>query len=356
VSTGLRYAIAFVVPLTATLLLTPFAARLAHRAGIIDRPRDGRFSTVATPYLGGLAVAGGLVTVALVTTHVQAQLLVIVLGAIALGGLGLVDDWRPQGPTLKLLVESCAGLALWIAGVRAGFFGIEVLDLLLTIAWVVVVTNAVNLLDNMDGVASGVVAISAFGFFAIAASEGDYLVASLALTVCGASLAFLRYNFPPAKIFLGDAGTLMLGFLLAALGLKLDLMGPSALVRAVVPALMLAVPLFDMALVVAARTRDGRPVFLGGTDHTAHRLASSGLSVRVVAISAYLVQAICCVLAFLLSTASDGALTIAGAAVAAVSVTAWILLLRLETSSPLSAADGDPARTTPERSAVTGAR
>ncbi|MEX0753627.1 MAG: MraY family glycosyltransferase [Actinomycetota bacterium] len=329
-SEPLRYLLAFGLTFVGALVLTPFAARLAHRTGTISRPRDDRFHRHATPYLGGLAIAGGLVLTGAITTGIEAQIVTILVAGLALGLLGLLDDVRSVGPIVKLTVEAGAGLALWFAGVRAGFFGVEALDAAVTVLWIVAVSNAINLLDNMDGIAPGVVAISALGFFAIAASEGDYLVGALALGVAGASLGFLRYNFPPAKIFLGDAGSLMIGFLLAALGLKLDLVGPDVVVRAVIPALLLAVPLFDMLLVIVARTRDGRPVYQGGTDHAAHRLSARGFSPRGVALTAFAVQLVCSALAFVLYRASDPIVLAASLVTAAAALVAWSMFLRME--------------------------
>jgi UDP-GlcNAc:undecaprenyl-phosphate GlcNAc-1-phosphate transferase len=329
-STGTRYALAFGVPLAATFLLTPLAARFARNMGMIDHPKAGRFHRTATPYLGGLAVAVGLLP-ATITTGASAQILTILVGALAMAGLGLVDDARRVGPVVKLLVESTAGLALWVAGVRAGFFGVPALDMVLTVVWVVAVVNAVNMLDNMDGVTSVVVALSALGFAAIAADRGEYLVGSLALAVAGASIGFLRHNFPPAKIFLGDAGTLMMGFLLASLGLKLDLVGPTNVMRAVIPALLLGVPMFDMVLVVWTRIRDHQPFYVGGTDHAAHRLAARGASRRRVVLAASVTQTACTVLAFWLSRASDRATLVAAVACGAAALVAWALFVRMHT-------------------------
>jgi UDP-GlcNAc:undecaprenyl-phosphate GlcNAc-1-phosphate transferase len=329
-SNGIRYALAFFVPLAATLILTPLAARLAHRIGMIDHPKENRAHRSATPYLGGLAVAGGLLAAAFATTGTSAEIITILLGALAMAGLGLVDDWRSVGPVVKLEIQTAAGLALWIAGVRAGFFGTEALDLVLTVVWVVAVVNAVNMLDNMDGVTSAVVAASAIGFALIAGDRGEYLVGSLALAVAGSSLGFLRYNFPPAKIFLGDAGTLMMGFLLASLGLKLDLVGPSNIVRAVIPGLLLGVPLFDMVLVVWARLRAHRPFYVGGTDHAAHRLAAHGTSGRTVVLAAAATQVVCTSLAFWLNRASDRSTLAVAVAVGAVALAGWAIFLRMQ--------------------------
>lgn len=328
-NSALRYTLAFLVPLIVTLILTPLAGRLARRFDILDHPSEQKFHRDPTPYLGGVALAAGLVAISFLTTGASAQIFVIFLGGLILGVLGLVDDWVTVRPSVKLLVEALAGVALWFADVRAGLFGVEVLDLALTVLWVVAVINAVNLLDNMDGLAAGVSAVAAGAFFAIAAQRDDYLVGSFALAVAGASLGFLRYNLPPAKIFLGDAGTLMLGFLLSALGLKLDLVGENGFVRSAVPILILGVPLFDTVLVTIDRARRRRPVYRGGTDHSSHRLATLGLSHGGVAVVVVAAEVICCVLALaVLEVSFDTAVAIV-AATSLVAITLLVLLLRI---------------------------
>ena len=333
------YTLAFLVPLLATWIATPYAARLGHRVGMVDHPKEERFHTDPTPYLGGLAVAAGLVLIGAIAAGAEGQLLVLLLCGVVLGGMGFVDDRRSVGPLVKLAVEASCGLALWLVGVRAGFFGVPALDLVLTVGWVVVVTNAVNLLDNMDGLSSGVVAIAAVTFFAIASQRGDYLVGSFALAVAGASLGFLRHNFPPAKIFLGDTGSLMLGFFLAGLALKLDLVGPEGPVRALIVLLIVGVPLFDTVLVIIARMRDHRPVYLGGTDHSSHRLSTRGLSQRNVALVTYAVQVVSCGIALSLAHAPLDVIIVSLAALSG--VTAWVLLVMLRMPHPVRSASAD---------------
>jgi UDP-GlcNAc:undecaprenyl-phosphate GlcNAc-1-phosphate transferase len=329
---ALRYALAFLVPLVVTLLVTPVAARLARRLGILDHPSEQKFHRDATPYLGGAALAAGLVAIGFLTTGASAQVFVILLGGLVLAVWGLMDDWVTVRPSVKLLVQASAGVALWFADVRAGLFGVEALDLALTVLWVVAVTNALNLLDNMDGLTAGVSAVAAFTFFAIAAARGDYLVASFALAVAGASLGFLRHNLPPATIFLGDAGALMLGFLLAALGLKLDLVGENGFVRSAVPVLILGVPFFDMVLVIVDRLRGRRPVFRGGTDHSSHRLSALGLSHGAVAAVIVAAEAIGCALAVtLLEVGFDPAVAIA-IVTGLIAIALLVLLLRVRPS------------------------
>ena len=228
----------------------------------------------------------------------------ILAGAFAVAAVGLLDDLWDIGPLPKLLAEIGAAVGLWFAGVNAGLFDSYALNMAFTVLWVVAITNSINLLDNMDGLSSGVAAIAALTYFVIAAGSGDYLVASFALAVAGASVGFLRYNFPPARIFLGDAGSLLLGFLLASLALKLDLVGNSGVLRAAIAGLVLAVPVFDTLLVIVTRLIGKRPIYKGGTDHTSHRLVAKGMSVRDVAVGTYSAQIACCGLALMLGHVS----------------------------------------------------
>jgi UDP-GlcNAc:undecaprenyl-phosphate GlcNAc-1-phosphate transferase len=309
----------------------------------LDHPQSNKLHERTTPYLGGVAVAAGLLAVGVLAGGASGQISVVLLAALAMTALGVIDDWRTVGPGVKIVVEVGAALALWASGVGAGLFGSPVLDATLTVLWVVTVVNAVNLVDNMDGLASGLAAISALGFFAIAAGEGYFLVASLAAATAGAALGFLRHNFPPASIFLGDAGSLLLGFLLAALGLKLDLIGQNGFVRSLIPMLLLAVPLFDMILVIVARLADGRPVYIGGTDHSSHRLLRRGLEPRTVALAAYAVQTICVIAALALNRSAWPVVVVAAITSALVALVALASLLRAEPLVMLDEPAGETA-------------
>jgi len=329
---AVRWPLSFFIPFLAALVLTPVAGRVARRLGVLDSPGDAshKTHTDATPYLGGLAlgaavllVAAGLVAVGAITTDANAELFYVIAGAAVLALVGLIDDVRGVSPLVRLAYEALAAVALWQVGIGAGVFGTAWADLAVTILWVVAVTNAVNFIDNMDGLAAGVTAMSALGIFAISAANGDLLVSSLALALAGASLGFLRYNFPPATIFLGDAGSMMLGFLLAALILKVDLpVGPAA-PRILATVLLAAVPLFDLSVVVVARTLDRRPMWRGARDHTSHRLGELGMSRRGVATSFLAAQALCAAVAFPLYHLSETAALVGLAALTLV----WIGLL-----------------------------
>ena len=200
---------------------------------------------------------------------------------VGLAVLGLLDDIR-QGlsPWLRVALEVAAGIIIWHLGDSAHVAGLPGwLNALLTVLWIVGVTNAFNLLDNMDGLSSGIAALTAFGIFGIAFIQHRYLVAALAIALAGCACGFLRHNFHPARIYMGDAGSLFLGFVLSVLLLKLREQAHTRVPLAVIIALA-TVALFDTALVSVSRLASGRSPFLGGKDHTSHRLISLGLSVR----------------------------------------------------------------------------
>jgi UDP-GlcNAc:undecaprenyl-phosphate GlcNAc-1-phosphate transferase len=330
------YSLAFLVPALGVVLLTPLVARLARKHELLDHPGGHSVHGRATPYLGGLAVGGGLMFVGIAVAGANRQLLTIVGAALALGLVGLRDDVRTVSPWWRLGFEAAAGVALWTVGVQAGLFDLAVIGLPLTVLWVVAVVNAFNMIDNMDGVASAIAACSAFGIAAIAGLNGDFLVASLALAVSGAGLGFLSENFPPASIFLGDAGSMFLGFLIAALTLMLDLPVGDVVPRVLSLVLLVAVPLFDLTLVVIARTMGRRPLMAGGTDHTSHRLRQGGVPDRTVLLELIVVQAGCAVLAYAIYHGSS----IAVLAISATVVATWVALLWVFLRMPEPARQG----------------
>jgi UDP-GlcNAc:undecaprenyl-phosphate/decaprenyl-phosphate GlcNAc-1-phosphate transferase len=325
VPSAIRYPLSFVIPFCATFFLTPLAGRVAHRIGVLDRPSSGAHKTHlgVTPYLGGVAVTAGVIGVALLASGANGELATILACSALLAALGLLDDIRGVAPIVRFSYEGVCGIALWLIGIRAGVFHVAGADLAITVGWVIAVTNAVNFIDNMDGVAPGVAAASALGIAGIAASNGDLLVGSFGLAIAGASLGFLRHNFPPAKIFLGDAGSLLLGFLLAALILKLDLPVGPAPPRALTVLLLAAVPLFDLSVVVIARAAGRRPPWRGGTDHTTHRLKERGWGSREIALAMIGAQAACAVLASFLYLQPEDLIV---ACLAALAI-GWIALL-----------------------------
>ena len=263
-------------------LLTPVAMRVAMTNGWLDHPGGHKGHASATPYLGGVAmVAGFVVAVALAAAVARPvsgvdELAVILGAALALALVGLLDDLRGLGVALRFAAQIAAGLALWAVGVGVNLFPVEAANLAVTLLWVVGITNALNLLDNMDGLSAGVATIAAGWFGLIAAVNGQVLVASLAFALAGCAAGFLVHNRPPARIYMGDAGSLFLGVLLAAIGIKLEFT-TDPVIASLIPILVLTVPVLDTALVVVERVRHGRSPLRGGRDHLSHRLVRLGL-------------------------------------------------------------------------------
>jgi UDP-GlcNAc:undecaprenyl-phosphate GlcNAc-1-phosphate transferase len=269
--------LAFVVAAGITLATTPLLRRLALSVGLVDRPSACKSHNVPVPYLGGLAIALGTLTALALTPRLGFQAGVVALGATAVGAVGLLDDDRQIGPRPRLAVEGLAALAAVGAGLRLEATGAGIVDAGLSAVWIVGLTNAANLLDNMDGLGAGVAASIAAATFFLSAAAGQEWVAALAAAVTGACLAFLVFNVRPARIFMGDAGSLFLGYLLAAMTLAAT--RPLAARPGVaVPLMLAAIPIADTTTVVVARLRRGRSVAQGGRDHLSHRLVRRGLS------------------------------------------------------------------------------
>ncbi len=278
---------AFTVAGVVSLVLTPLAIRSALRLGVLDHPGEHKSHVTPTPYLGGvaivLAVTFAIVSAALVrgeTVATLTQLLGILAIALIMAATGLLDDLRGLPVSIRFGLQFAAAAGLWVLDVRVDLTGQLAIDLVLTLLWTVGITNAMNLLDNMDGLSASTATIASLWFGTIAIINGQFLVSALAFAVGGAAAGFLRDNRPPARIYMGDAGSLFLGIMLAALGMLLTL-DRGMLVTAAVPVLILTVPVLDTALVTVARIRHGISPFQGGKDHTSHRLVRVGLPVPV---------------------------------------------------------------------------
>ncbi|RLT57364.1 MAG: undecaprenyl/decaprenyl-phosphate alpha-N-acetylglucosaminyl 1-phosphate transferase [Chloroflexi bacterium] len=288
---ALAYLIVFIVALAASLVGTPLARRMARSFGVLDQPSARKVHRTPTPLLGGLAIYAGFWVSVIAATRLELptsdiflpattlELAAIFLATIPLVVVGFLDDkYKTQGlpPRAKLAAQFLSAGIASAAGLELRVFDTLWLDLPLTCLWVVGITNAINLLDNMDGLSAGATAIAAVSFFTIAAMNGQILVGSLAIALAGACLGFLRYNFNPATVFMGDTGTLFMGFLLAVIGMKLKATGP-AWWSFIVAIAVLALPIFDTSLVTVYRIWKRQAVSQGGKDHTSHRLVKLGL-------------------------------------------------------------------------------
>ncbi|QBI20826.1 undecaprenyl/decaprenyl-phosphate alpha-N-acetylglucosaminyl 1-phosphate transferase [Egibacter rhizosphaerae] len=279
------FAGAFLGALALSAALTPLALRVALARGALDVPGEHKSHTSPVPYFGGLAIAAAftlaVAVAAVIRPPVNVEEILVILGvALALSVLGLLDDLRGLGPLVRLLAQTGAGLAVWAVGAGTVFAPWPWLNLLITVVWIVGVTNAINLLDNMDGLSAGIAGIAAVAFFGIAAVNGQFLVAGLAAALAGCAFGFLRHNFHPAKIYMGDAGSMFLGFLLAVVGIRLRLVETPQVLSVFVPVLVLGVAILDTTLVTVDRIRYGHNPLRGGRDHVSHRLIAIGLPVR----------------------------------------------------------------------------
>lgn len=271
----------FCAPLTALLLtlgFVPLARRFALRRGYVSLPTAERWHRRPTPTLGGVAVFLGFILAVLLFSAPWATSLPLLAVAALMFVLGLYDDLRTLTPAAKLIGQVVGAAIAVSCGYALGFFAWPPLDVLLTACWIVGVTNAFNLLDNMDGLAGGIGLIAALYLAVLFHSRGDLHHAVLALTLAGAAGAFLIYNFHPAAIFMGDAGSLFLGSALSLLTLHARGQASNILSLVAVPTLILLVPILDTTLVTVTRVRRGQPIAHGGKDHSSHRLVVLGLT------------------------------------------------------------------------------
>jgi UDP-GlcNAc:undecaprenyl-phosphate GlcNAc-1-phosphate transferase len=271
----------FAVALGSAVVCTPLAMLLAPRLGAVARPRPDRWHERPTPLLGGMAIFAGFLPAVLAFAPLTRAILGLVVAGSVVFLLGLVDDLKTLRPSVKLAGQVAAASLLVPFGVHAIFVLHPVVAIPATLFWIVAITNAFNLIDNMDGLSAGVACISSAFMVGIALHFEQTEVAIAAAAMAGASLGFLLYNFHPARVFMGDSGSLFLGFTMGTLTIMGSWREASNLFLVLlVPLLVLAVPLFDTTLVTVLRKLSGRAISQGGRDHSSHRLVALGLSER----------------------------------------------------------------------------
>jgi UDP-GlcNAc:undecaprenyl-phosphate GlcNAc-1-phosphate transferase len=327
---GLAVLAAFLLAFALAAALSPLARALAVRLGFLDRPDLARKAgRAAVPYGGGaamlLAMAGAVAGLWILwraaatsggTLDVIEGLLpdfgelsrpelrrlgFIGLGSLAVFAAGLYDDARRMRPLFKFGVHVLAALLLVAGGVRlTAFVPSTAFSAAITVLWVAGITNAFNLLDNMDGLSAGTAAISAFVFAMVAAATGQPVLGALLAALAGAAAGFLTQNFHPARMYMGDAGSCWLGFTLSALSVEATFyrytLPPDSspvMLALGVPLLIMAVPIFDTASVLWIRLREGRPPWVGDRSHLSHRLVEMGLSVREAVLAIWLLTLAC---------------------------------------------------------------
>ena len=310
------YCEAFVGALAVAAISLPFWRRWCLRIGLVDDPGQRKIHDTPVPLAGGLAVLTGVLlplllgALGMTIGHVHqagtpqvvyglsrrtSQLVAIAFGAVAMTILGLLDDRRELKPLPKFAGQLLIATVLAASGVRITLFVPSIVfSYVITLLWVLTVVNAFNFMDNMNGLCAGLGVIGSFYFAVSSAASGQYLVALIALLICGALLGFLPYNFPEARAFLGDSGSHLVGYLLAVLAIL-----PHFYTKknphpwlVLTPLLVLAVPLGDLAYVVTLRYRLGKPFYVGDTNHLSHRLVRIGISRRMAVLLIWLIATI----------------------------------------------------------------
>lgn len=271
---------AFFISMIAAYLLVPFAAFLAARRGFVDKPASTKAHQHPTPLLGGLAIYIAFFLGVAFMSGFNNELWAIFIGGTLLLVVGLIDDRMKIMPNIKLFGQFVAALTVAKMGIRVGFIQNYYLSMIFSCVWIIGITNAINLLDNLNGLSAGITVIAAFFFGVLAWERQDYTIAVLSAALCGSSLGFLKHNFPKARIFMGDAGSLFIGFVLAAIAIQGNWSAPTHLTSLAIPIFILGYPIFDTTLVTISRLRQKRSILQGGKDHSSHRLALLGLKKR----------------------------------------------------------------------------
>lgn len=319
------YFAAFVLPMILTWLGLPLWARWCARIGLVDDPGHRKIHDRAIPLAGGLSIITAMVMTLLAGLLVlkfgyhtsetsqpllhgysrrALQLAAICIGAGGITLLGILDDRHELRPLPKFIGQVAVALLVAGSGIRITLFvDSPSFSFGVTVFWMLTLINAFNFMDNMNGLCAGLGAISAFCFAAIAAVAGQYLVAAMALLVCGALMGFLPHNFPSAKAFLGDAGSHLVGYLLSILAVLPHFYSSESPRRLAVltPLLVLALPLADLVNVVVIRTLNRKPFYIGDTNHLSHRLVRRGLSKTGAVLLIWCLAALCGCLAIWLN-------------------------------------------------------
>ena len=328
------YFFLFVVSYVLVGLLTPVMRKIALAQGVLDRPNSAHKSHKnPVPYLGGVAIIIGVVIVSYIAlisnkfTWSNFWLATSVLGpAVVMGLVGLWDDLKNLNPLPRFIGQSIAGVVVAIILILNDNIGnptgITALDALVTVLWIVGICNSINFFDNLDGGAAGTVAITAISLTYLAITGDQYFIAALAVVVAGSTLGFLIWNRAPARIYMGDAGALFLGLLIATLTIRFKPSTDSSISSFAIPVLLLAIPILDTSVAVFSRLRRKVSPFQGGKDHLSHRLVRAGLSRRLSAITLWSLTALFSFFAVLISLPNNSYEAI----VIAVALGFWLLL------------------------------
>ena len=329
------YFILFVISYVLVGLLTPLMRKIALLQGVLDRPNSAHKSHKnPVPYLGGVAIIIGVVVVSYIAliskefTWSNFWLATSVLGpAVVMGLVGLWDDLKSLNPLPRFIGQSIAGLVVAVILILNDNIGnptgITALDVAITVLWIVGICNSINFFDNLDGGAAGTVAITSISLTYLAITGDQYFIAALSIVVAGSTLGFLIWNRAPARIYMGDAGALFLGLLIATLTVRFKPTTDNSVTSFAIPVLLLAIPILDTTVAVFSRLRRKVSPFQGGKDHLSHRLVRYGLSRKISAIALWLLSALYGMFAVLISLQNFDFLILT------IALVVWISLLAL---------------------------
>jgi UDP-GlcNAc:undecaprenyl-phosphate GlcNAc-1-phosphate transferase len=293
------YVVAFVIGLAACYILTPPVSRLAARLGAIDRPDHRKVHKAPVPRMGGLAIYAGFVAAIFASVHLSHEIAGLLLGGTLIVIIGVIDDICQLPAKLKLLGQVAAAGVLVLFGVKiewltypgtGGYLYMDHFSVPVTILWVVSMTNALNLIDGLDGLAAGVSMIASLTVCLVAVQNGLYPVAVMTAALAGATFAFIKYNFNPASIFMGDTGSMFLGYMLAAISV-FGVVKSAAAIALLTPAVALGLPIIDTCCAILRRYSNGKPIFQPDKGHLHHRLLAAGLSQKQAVFLMYLISA-----------------------------------------------------------------
>jgi len=285
----IQYSTLIIVVSITAFVITPLFRNIARRFKIMDYPGGRKLQANPVAYLGGLAVAAPITLGSLLVVFTSISIdiknqffLGLILPSLAIAFIGLLDDLYQLPPWPRFIAQSGVGvitsLMLYLSDGGVQLFDNPWTNGFLTSLWVVTIINALNFMDNMDGLATSLSIVVSLSLFILSYLNGQYLVAALCMAIVAACIGFLFWNRKPASIYLGDAGALYLGFLLAAISIRVDVNNDSEVIRALVPLLIFAIPVIDITQVVISRVIKGKSPFEGGRDHLSHLLLNKGLS------------------------------------------------------------------------------
>ncbi|SFL62740.1 glycosyltransferase family 4 protein [Pelosinus propionicus] len=291
------YIVAFTIALAVAYFATPRVKDFAIKVGALDAPDDRKVHTKPIPRMGGLAIYGAFVLAVLASMYVSREVMGLLVGGTVILIVGIIDDLKPLPARVKLLGQIIAAAVLvmfdikieWLTNPFGEMIYVEYLAIPLTILWVVGLTNTVNLIDGLDGLAAGVSTIASVTILLVALQQNFWTVAVLTAALAGSALGFLQHNFNPAKIFMGDTGSMFLGYMLAAISI-LGTVKSAATIALIVPIVALGLPILDTAFAIIRRYMSGRPIFKPDKGHLHHRLLEMGLTQKQAVLLMYVMS------------------------------------------------------------------